>query len=162
MPRKVFFSFHFGGDITRANNVRNAWRVGADHEASPIVDKAGWEQVKRGGDAAVKRWIDNAMNGCGVTCVLIGQSTFSRPWVHYEIAKSFLDGRGVLGVCLRDMKDWEQKSFSLPGRNPFEATKVSYQNRYNIPNYPIYSWVHDNGRANFGAWVERAARAAGR
>ena len=162
MPRRVFFSFHFGGDITRANNVRNAWKVGSAHEASPMVDKAGWEQVKRGGDAAIQRWINGAMNGCGVTCVLIGQQTHSRPWVHYEIAKSFVDGRGVFGVCLRGMKDWEQKSFSASGPNPFAATKAAYKGKYDIPNYPIYSWVYDYGRSNFGDWVESAAKVAGR
>lgn len=162
MARRVFFSFHFDGDITRANNIRNAWAVGPTHEASPVVDKAGWEQVKRGGDQAVKRWIDNAMNGCGVTAVLIGQQTHSRPWVQYEIAKSFNEGKGVIGVCLRGMKDWEQKSFQFSGPNPFPATTKAYNQKYTIPDYPIYSWVYDRGRDNFGTWIERAARLAGR
>ncbi len=162
MPRRVFFSFHFSGDISRANNVRNAWKVGADHEASPMIDKAGWEQVKRGGDAAIRRWIDSAMDGCGVTCVLIGQETHRRPWVQYEIARSFIQKKGVFGVCLRDMRDFEQKSFSFSGRNPFTATKEACRGQYDIPNYPIYSWVHDSGRQNFAQWVEAAAKSVGR
>lgn len=162
MARRVFFSFHFDNDISRANNIRNAWAVGPDHEKSPVIDKAGWEQVKQGGDAAVQRWIDDALTGCSVTVVLIGKDTHSRRWVNYEIAKSYLDGKGVLGVCLRDMKDMNLKSFSTSGQNPFVATRLAYNRKYDIPNYPIYSWIHDQGRSNIGSWVEKAAKAVGR
>ncbi|MEP5622284.1 MAG: TIR domain-containing protein, partial [Hyphomicrobiales bacterium] len=146
MARRVFFSFEFKNDIVRANQVRNAWQFGDN--LSPMVDKAGWEKVKAGGDTAIKRWIDNAISGCGVTCVLIGQQTHARPWVRYEIAKSFLDRKGVFGVCLRGMQNFEQKSFLLSGPNPFEATRRAYSDKYAIPNYPIYSWRQNNGRAN--------------
>lgn len=161
MTRRVFFSFHFENDFSRANNIRQAWRFRADHEANPMVDKAGWEKVKRDGDAAITSWINQALNGCSVTVVLIGTETYQRPWIHYEIAKSFYDKKGVFGICLSGMKGLDQKSFS-PGQNPFLAARRAYQNKYPIPDYPIYSWARGDGRNNFESWVSAAAQAAGR
>ena len=158
LARRVFYSFHFGNDIFRANVVRNTWTF----ESPPVVDPAGWEEIKRGGDREIQSWIDKAMSGCGVTVVLIGQETAHRRWVQYEIAKSYDDKKGVIGICLRGIKDFDQKSFSDPGPNPWAATRNTYGGKYLIPNYPIYSWKHNNGRENFESWVERAATQAGR
>ena len=56
MARRVFFSFEYEHDVSRAMVVRNSW-VTQGKEAAGFVDAADFEEVKKGGDAAIKRWI---------------------------------------------------------------------------------------------------------
>ena len=83
MGRKAFFSFHFQNDVIRASQVRN---MGVLEGNEPVSDNS-WETVKKQGDAAVKKWIDNEMYGRSCVVVLVGAQTASRPWVKYEIEK---------------------------------------------------------------------------
>jgi hypothetical protein len=83
MARRVFFSFHYQNDIWRVSQIRDCW-VTRDRTAAGFWDAADWEKVKRGGDAAIKRWIDDQLQSTSVTVVLIGQETASRKYVNYE------------------------------------------------------------------------------
>jgi hypothetical protein len=71
MARKVFYSFHFDNDHWRASQVRN---MGALEGNSELSDN-DWEAVKRGGDAAIQRWIDGQMLGRSCAVVLVGSET---------------------------------------------------------------------------------------
>lgn len=103
MPRKVFFSFHFD-DVTRANVVRNSDVITRQYqEGVRFYDKSLWEEAKKQGPLAIKRMINTALEGSSVTCVLIGQKTWQRPWVRYEILKSIARGNGILGVEIHDV-----------------------------------------------------------
>jgi hypothetical protein len=84
MARKVFFSFHFDNDHWRASQVRN---MGALEGNVPCSDN-DWETVKRGGDAAIKRWISGQLQGKSCAVVFVGAQTANRPWVIYEISRS--------------------------------------------------------------------------
>lgn len=103
MARKVFFSFHYD-DVTRANVVRNSDVVTRKYEkAARFYDKSLWEEAKKQGAQAIKRMINGGLDGSSVTCVLIGQETWCRPWVRYEILKSMARGNGILGVQIHDV-----------------------------------------------------------
>jgi hypothetical protein len=103
MPRKVFFSFHYD-DVTRANVVRNSDIITRQYQTGiRFYDKSLWEEAKKQGPLAIKRMINGALNGSSVTCVLIGQQTWQRPWVRYEILKSLSRGNGILGVQIHDV-----------------------------------------------------------
>ena len=84
MPRRVFFSFHYDRDIWRANVVRNSRAIAEAIEAVPragtFFDASLWEEVKRRGDDAIRRAIDEGLEGTTVTAVLIGRETASRRW----------------------------------------------------------------------------------
>ena len=56
--RRTFYSFHFDNDAWRAGQVRN---IRATEHDEPVSDNS-WEQVKRGGDAAIQRWINDQMS----------------------------------------------------------------------------------------------------
>lgn len=86
MSRKTFFSFHFERDSWRAGQVRNSGLF-KGNEAG-FIDKADWEEVKRKGDQAIKKWIDDQLYGTSVTVVLIGNETAERKYVGYEIEQS--------------------------------------------------------------------------
>lgn len=116
MPRKVFFSFHYD-DVTRANVVRNSDQITRRYQkAARFYDKSLWEEAKKQGPLAIKRMINIGLDGSSVTCVLIGQHTWQRPWVRYEILKSLARGNGILGVRIHDVGFAPRdRSNGLPG-----------------------------------------------
>lgn len=63
----------------------------------PATDNE-WETIKKGGDAAVKKWIDDQLYGKSVAIVLIGQNTAGRKWINYEIISAWDGKKGVLGI----------------------------------------------------------------
>lgn len=86
MARRVFFSFEYS-DVSRAMVVRNSW-VTQGREAAGFIDSADFEELKKKGNDAIKRWIDDQLNGTSVTVVLVGKDTCYSKWVKYEIEKS--------------------------------------------------------------------------
>lgn len=143
--RKVFFSFEFDHDVWRANNVRNSW-VTQGKEAAGFVDAAEFEEIKKGGDAAIQRWIDKELNFTSVTVVLVGAHTCSSKWVKYEIERSEQRGNGLLGIDISGVEDQHKNTTHCCGRLP------------SSPFYSFYSWTRDNGRYNMGDWIEKAAK----
>ena len=71
MARKTFFSFHFDADSWRAATVR---AIGVLEANEPVSDN-DWEAIKKGGDEAIKRWINSQLSGRTCTIVLVGAST---------------------------------------------------------------------------------------
>lgn len=143
VARKVFFSFHFARDSWRVGQVRNSHVLGG-FEKTPFYDKADWEALKKKGDPAVQRWIDDQLKGTSVTVVLIGRETSTRRWVKYEIKQSIALGRGLLGIDITKIKDSNGLTDET-GASPLPA------------GYPYYAWNNDNGRENLGAWIDDAA-----
>jgi len=162
MARHAFFSFHYQNDIWRASQVRNAW-VTRDRDTAGFWDAADWESVKRGGESAIERWIENQLDGTSVTVVLIGSQTAERKFVKYEIRRSHELGKGLLGVRIHRLKDRNGLTSSA-GLNPFEAFYIETNGRRKHLSeiYPIYDWVANDAYENFADWVEQAARDAGR
>ena len=99
MARRVFFSFEYEHDVSRAFVVRNSWVI-PGKEAAGFVDSADFEKVKKRGNQAVERWIDNQLVGTSVTVVLVGSHTCDSKWVRYEIEKSKKRNNGLLGTHL--------------------------------------------------------------
>jgi hypothetical protein len=145
MARRVFFSFHYERDIWRASQVRNSWVTKPDRESAGFWDSASWEEVKKKGDAAIKRWIRDQMKGTSVTVVLIGAETSSRKYVKYEIEHSWEKGNGLIGVYIHRIKDKDGNT-DTKGDDPFTGYK----------NIRTYDWVSDDGYNNLGSWVEAA------
>lgn len=115
MARRVFYSFHYKPDSWRAAKVRN---IGSIDGNKPASDN-DWEIVKKGGVAAIKKWIAGQMSQRSCTVVLVGSETASRKWINYEIAKSWNDKMGVVGIHIHGLKDSEGKT-SRKGKNPFD------------------------------------------
>jgi hypothetical protein len=147
MARRVFFSFKYK-DVSRAMVVRNSWVTKGGQQAAGFIDAADFETIKRQGDTAIKRWIDGQLNGTSVTVVLVGRDTCSSRWVRYEIEKSIELGNGLLGIDISKIKDLAGNTTERCGELP--------------KNYPFYLWFKEDGYNNLSAWVEKAAKAAGR
>ena len=119
MARRVFFSFHFANDFWRTQQVRNMNSL----EGQALCSANDWEEVKRRGDASIKKWIDDEMHGKTCVVVLVGAETATRPWVIHEISKGWNDKRGVLGIRIEKLLGTDSRG-SVAGANPF--TKVTF------------------------------------
>lgn len=163
MARRTFFSFHYKKDVWRANIVRNSWVTKPDREAAGFIDAAAFEEVEKGGDAAIKKWIDKQLEGTSVTVVLIGSETNQREYVKYELKESYKKGNGMLGIYIHKIKDKDGNT-SVKGSNQFgEIGKdVNGNTVYFSSAYTTYDWVDDDGYNKLGDWIEAAAKKAGR
>lgn len=183
MARVVFFSFDYD-DVWRVNQVRNSGKFFGE-QRSGFRDKAEYEQVKRTGDAAIKNWIRNQMRGCSVTCVLIGAATSRSKWVNFEIAESIANGMGLLGVYIHRLRLPLQghqgplaNALVQPPNppNPLDNHSMSSKDWFQplIPvkasdRFKTYTWEPSGVGLgllslgnDLGAWVDDAARRAGR
>lgn len=129
-------------------------------EGQPVLSSNEWEKIERGGDASVRRWINEQMKGKSCNVVLIGSRTAGRKWVKYEIEKAWNDGKGVAGVYIHGLKNLAGEQASK-GRNPFEDFKVDGKKLSSIvkaydPPYSSSKYVYDHIKNNLADWVEEA------
>ncbi|MCJ1966326.1 TIR domain-containing protein [Candidatus Nanosynbacter sp. TM7-087] len=158
MSRKVFYSFHFTPDSWRASQVRN---IGIVEGNQPVSDN-DWEDVKKGGNDAIQKWINNQLHGRSCTIVLIGKNTAGRKWIKYEIEKSWNDGKGVVGIYVHNLKNVNGEQTSK-GNNPFDdftmkrnGKKLSSIVKVYDPPHSDSTDVYDYIKNNLESWVEEA------
>ena len=158
MARRTFYSFHYKPDNWRASQVRN---MGVIEGNRPVSDN-DWEQIKRGGDKAIQKWIDGQLKGKSCTIVLIGAKTAGRKWIDYEIEKSWNNEKGVLGIYVHNLLDAD-KNKSTKGKNPFahftmkrDEKKLSSIVKAYDPPYSNSKNVYAYIKKNLATWVEDA------
>ena len=115
MARRVFYSFHYKPDCSRAAQIRNMGVI----EGNVTASDNDWEAIKKGGDAAIQKWIDDQLNGKSCAVVLIGTNTAGRKWIKYEIETAWNASKGVVGIYIHGLKNLDRDQ-SSQGRNPFE------------------------------------------
>jgi len=164
MARKVFFSFHYERDSVRAGQVRNSNVIKNNSiSTSDFIDATKWEEVKKGGDEAIKKWIEAQLDGTSVTVVLIGAKTSERKWVKYEIDESLKKGNGLLGIYIHKCPVFDG-STDTKGTNPFDNLYLDRNGTKQFLSeiYKTYDWIDNNRRENLGNWIENVAKDAGR
>ncbi|GEK60116.1 molecular chaperone Tir [Marinococcus halophilus] len=157
MIKKAFFSFHYKNDVNRANVARNSW-ITKDRESRGFIDKAEFEKIQRVSDQAVRRWIDEQLQGTSVTVVLIGEETFDRPYVKYEIEQSYKKGNALIGVKIGGIKDM------VTGRTSSSQSSVKIVGNdrngnhlwFDEINSGIYDYNLEDGYNNLGKWIMNA------
>ena len=160
--RRTFYSFHFDNDAWRAAQVRN---IGVTEHDEPVSSNA-WEEVKRGGDAAIRKWINDQMSTRSCVIVLIGSQTANRNWIDYEISRAWDEKKGLLGIYIHKLLNQDSKA-STKGNNPFRYVKL--KNGLTIADYPqnvkaydppqtdskdVYGYIKDK----LEGWVEDAIK----
>jgi hypothetical protein len=148
VARRVFFSFHYERDVWRANQVRNC-NVVAGVEAAGFFDHSAYEEAKRQGHAAIRRLIQDHIEGTSVTVVLIGKETAKRFWVRHEIAQSVARQNGMLGVQIHHLEDQNRDSAWFAGDTPEVPSYVPF---------PVHKWDKDVDRLK--REIEAAAKRA--
>ena len=146
MARRVFFSFKYR-DVSKAMVVRNSW-VTQGKESAGFIDAAAFEKLKKQGDDAIRKWIDDQLSGTSVAVVLVGEKTCGSRWVKYEIEQSKKLGHGLLGIDVSKIKDLQGNTSDRCGTIP--------------SGYKFYLWNNDDGYNKMGEWIEAAAKAAGK
>lgn len=149
MPRRVFYSFNYERDNWRTSQVRN---IGTIEGNRPANDN-DWEEIKRGGEAAIKRWIDNQLIGRTCTVVLVGTETANRMWINHEIVNSWDKGLGVVGIYIHGLEDSNGRT-STKGQNPFgfiTHSRSGYLLSSIVRCYDPPGW---NSRERY-AWISR-------
>lgn len=158
MARRVFFSFHYENDVTRSMVVRNSWTIRGKEQAG-FIDKAEFEKIKRNGDAAIKKWIDNQLIGTSVTVVLIGAETLDRKYIQYEIEQSYKRGNAILAVKVGSIKDFSQKTSINQSLIKIVGHKTdSSALWFNEIVDGVYDYIVNDGYNNLGTWIENAAK----
>ena len=157
MPkRQIFYSFHFKNDVFRVQQIRN---IGSLEDNKPVSENK-WEEVKKKGDSAIEKWINDNMSGRSCVVVLIGEDTSKRKWVKHEIKKAWPDGRGLLGVYIHNLKD-PRTGKCNKGENPFSqfTFKDGNGNVKSIPcKNPSPSDAYNDIKSNLADWVEEAIK----
>ncbi len=172
--RQVFFSFHYSNDVIRAARVRNMYNF--DDKAA--ISDNGWEEVRFKDNNSIKQWIDKEMAMRSCVVVLIGEKTATRPWVRYEIEQAWKKGKGVVGIYIHNLADFNGNQ-SPKGKNPFDSFYVStisnsiYQRDHSInyreeklstvctayePKHTLSGYVYEEIRSVLPQLVEDAIR----
>ena len=159
MARKAFFSFHYKPDNWRASQVRNIGKVEGN---SPASDN-DWESVTKGGDAAIKKWIDDQMHGRSCVVVLVGAKTAGRKWIKYEIKKAWEAGKGLVGIHVNKLKDGDRKT-SDKGANPFadftvDGVPLTQLVKCHTPSGTTSTAAYADISDNIETWIEDAIAA---
>ncbi len=149
----VFYSFHYDNDVFRVQQIRNMGVVEGNEPVSPN----DWEQVKRKGDAAVEKWVDDSMKHKRCVIVLIGSETANRPWVKYEIKRAWELKKGLFGIYIHNLKD-PRTGTCGKGPNPFSNWNVSGQSMANlITCHDPSAWdAYGDISRNMATWVSQA------
>ena len=157
MKRQVFFSFQYMKDAWRASQIRN---MGVVEKNSTFSDN-DWEEVKYKSDAAIKEWIDDQMRMRSCIVVLVGETTYNRKWVKYEIQRAYELGKGIVGIYVHNLKDDEGNQCNK-GYNPFDfiitsdGRPLSVYVRCYDPPYSTSKRVYEYIEENINAWIEDA------
>lgn len=151
---KVFYSFHFDNDVMRVQMIRNMGVIEGNSPVSPNE----WEEVKKKGEAAITSWIDENMKYKDCVVVLIGKDTSKRPWVKYEIAKAWDEGRKIMGIYIHNL-NCPRNGKCGPGENPF--SKISLKNGKKMSEYvtcynPDERDAYNDIAKNIQLWINSA------
>lgn len=156
MARRVFTSFHYKPDNWRASQIRSMGKI----EGNGIVTSNKWEEVTKGGDKAIAKWIDDNMSGKSCVIVFVGENTAGRKWIKHEIKKAWEEGRGIFGIYVHNLKD-SNGNQSEKGCNPFDDFTINGKSMSKIvkcydPPYKISTKVYKYIFENIEDWIEEA------
>ena len=144
MAKRVFFSFHYQDVIDfRANVVRNHGQFKLNSQEAGYFDKSIWEEAKKESPIALKRLINKGIKNTSNTCILVGDGTYNRPWVRYEIFKSFLSGNHLFAIHINGIKCKKGQTKDL-GKNPFDYVGVYAKNKdtLDLIQYKSNKWYY--------------------
>ena len=159
----VFYSFHYDNDVFRVQQVRNMGVV----DGNAPVSANDWEQVKRQGDAAVERWIDESMKYRRCVVVLIGSETASRKWVKHEIKRAWELKEGALWdlhpqpqvSTERHVREGCESFRQLEDRQPINGKPCCMLRPFELGLLRRQIW---GDMRNLEGWVDSAIQAAQR
>lgn len=129
VKRKVFVSYHHGGDQAYYNAFsqafHDAYEIVTDNSLEREIDSDNVEYVMR-------RIRENYIRGSSCTLVLVGKDTHARKYVDWEIKATLDAGHALIGVRLPTAPVTPQNTVTVPGR------------------------LHDNLQSGYALWLSWA------
>lgn len=156
MAKSVFYSFHCDRDVHRvqAGPQLNAL------EGQPVLNAQEWETVSRGGETAIKNWLDKQM-AYKEGHHRPDRSPDGRPWVTYKIEKAWADKKPLLGIHIHGLAPLNDGT-DLKGLNPFDKASIG-----SVPIFDptVTDWngkidsktTYNALRNNIESWLNRGA-----
>lgn len=155
----VYVSFHYQRDHFRVQQVLKMGVI----EGQRILEVQDWEQVKRRGTDAIKKWIEDQMAYKTAVVVLVGAETANRPWVQYEIEYAWRNRKPLVGIRIHGMKDASGRTDRM-GPNPFSmirdvngSTLANSVPMFDPAGYTSQA-IYDSIKRNLSSWITRAVR----
>jgi hypothetical protein len=156
IKRQIFYSFHYDNDVFRVQQIRNMGVL----EGNEPVSVNNWETVKKGGDKAIEKWIDDNMKYKSCVVVLVGEETHRRPWIKHEIKKAWTDGKGIVGIYIHNLKD-PRTGKSNKGTNPFDQFTFKDGSKLSSVvscHNPDSTDAYNDIKNNLNRWIEQAIK----
>lgn len=157
MAKSAFFSFHYDRDSWRVQQVINMGKL----EGQPLLSAQKWEEIKRGGDEAIKNWIEEQMKYKSAVVVLVGAQTAQRRWVKHEIAYAWDNRKPLVGIRIHGLADRNGYT-DTKGSDPFTmvdlkgggtvADYVTLHNPIGSTSQQVYASISNN----LSSWVDNA------
>ena len=116
---EIFFSFHFDKDFHRSLPIRRLEIVEENEHLNPDE----WSILINKGIRSIETWHNVQFKNKVCLIVLIGEETFKRPLVIFEIMKAYSEKMPILGIYIHDIPCLQQTN-SLKGANPFDELTV--------------------------------------
>lgn len=154
MYRKIFPSYDWD-DVWYVNQIVNLSEV-TSITAAGFIKNVPNEEVKSS-DAAIKRWIDDNMNGCSCLVLFWGEKTYESRWVKYELEQADARGMGMLAIDISGMRG--PRGVAGHGPNPLFVHGIDRLGHH----VESYRWVDIfMPQRLIGIWIENACRYAKR
>ena len=106
--KNVFISHHHKDDATIDKLTALLQKNGYNIRNSSIRAKpANQRRLDQGlvKDAVIKRLLRMKISWAGSIIVIVGKKTHTRPWVNWEIEQAHKQGKNIVGVYERGLKD---------------------------------------------------------
>lgn len=167
MPKakeKVFYSFHYKQDVMRVQNIRQMGVL----EGNEPVKPNDWEEIKKKGNDAVKKWIDEEIARCSCVIVLIGAETANRKWVKYEIERAWNTNKGLMAIYIHNLSPVNESLAikGVEGRNPLRSFWLRSSSMLDEQVLELYTVApvknpserdaYDEIHKNLACWVQEA------
>jgi hypothetical protein len=158
----VYFCFHQERDEDRARFVSACTATVDSNRFSDWTDES-WQAAHVAGPESLTHLIDEKLADTHVSCLLIGERTFEKPWILPMLSRSYALGRGILAIHVHNVPD---RNGQLVSRGASPMGRLNYRGRDN-QEYPFtsyfhtYEWEFGKGEAGMPGWVALAARQAG-
>jgi hypothetical protein len=140
MAKRVFFSFSYEEDWSRAFVVKNNWTL-KENDESGFINKAEFERMKRDGSANIERWIES--------------ETLDSTYVQYGIKKSYERGNTIIALKIGKVKNLNQQTsisqsvVKIVGKN--EEGKLLWFDEILDEEY---DYIKNDGYTNLEKWIE--------
>ncbi len=108
IKKNVFISHHHKDDKNVDKLTQLLSKNGYDIRNSSIRAKpANQQRLDKGlvKESTIRRLLRMKMSWAGTVIVLVGKETHSRPWVNWEISEAERQGKNIVGVYERGLKD---------------------------------------------------------